>query len=443
MRRIFWIPNRLFWQLALSYALVTLVAAITIICVMTLGPVLRDTQQSSTLLEQILGKNVMMQTYLEYTPPNEEALRYWVVIPAFDSLTKAHIKTSIVAIAVPSIRIIAPTACGTAQLLSSSAQQCAELTTSHTNSSLVTSQVQKTIATALTNGGAHDQVTSKLSTGKTLIVIPIVQGKNRVIGAMVAVVDSSSLADAQAINTAPTFFDTFWNYLGLQGFYFTGLASVLGTIVGLLTSRNIARRLRHIIQAAEAWSRGEFQTVLNDCSSDEVGQLARNLNGMAEQLPLLLATRQELAIAEERNRLARELHDSVKQHIFTNALLIRAAEKVMMRDPQKAQQYLWEAEGLVEQVQQDLAELIQALHPGSIIDKGLTVVMPDYLDAWSRRTGITSKIHIQKIHIARIDIETTLFRVFQEALTNVARHSKARQVEVQLMSDNNFLCLTI
>ena len=64
---------------------------------------------------------------------------------------------------------------------------------------------------------------------------------------------------------------------------------------------------------------------------------------MAEQLKSLLSARQALAVVEERNRLARELHDSVKQHMFTSALLVRAARKLFPRDPEGAQQHLVEA----------------------------------------------------------------------------------------------------
>ncbi|MGZ6286062.1 MAG: HAMP domain-containing protein, partial [Ktedonobacterales bacterium] len=69
------------------------------------------------------------------------------------------------------------------------------------------------------------------------------------------------------------------------------LAAVVGMVSGAVISGGLTRRLRRIALAADAWSRGEFGVVARDGSHDEVGQLARDLNHMAEQLQMLLATR--------------------------------------------------------------------------------------------------------------------------------------------------------
>ncbi len=103
------------------------------------------------------------------------------------------------------------------------------------------------------------------------------------------------------------------------------LASIVGTLFGVLASRGITRRLGRITLAADAWSRGEFQATVRNTGRDELGQLATDLNVMAEQLQHLLATRQELAVVEERHRLARDLHDSVKQQMFVITMLLGAA----------------------------------------------------------------------------------------------------------------------
>ncbi len=96
----------------------------------------------------------------------------------------------------------------------------------------------------------------------------------------------------------------------------TLFAALVGTVFGFFTARGLVRRLQALIAAAEAWSRGDFSVTVHDTSRDEVGHLARRLNRMAEQLQNLLQARQELAALEERHRLARELHDAVKQQVF-------------------------------------------------------------------------------------------------------------------------------
>ncbi len=239
------------------------------------------------------------------------------------------------------------------------------------------------------------------------------------------------------------FLSIFWNHLQGGGLYFILIASVVGTLTGLLITRNVTHRLHRITQAAQAWSKGEFAVEVRDPSRDELGRLAQDLNRMAEQVRTLLVTRQELAVVEERNRLARELHDSVKQQVFASALLIRAARKVLSRDPSKAQAHLLEAEWLATETQQALIDLIRALRPAAIADKGLVVVLQEYTTDWSRRMGIGMDMRIQGERTTPLEIEEALFRVIQEALANVARHSDAEKVEVQLAWTGGQISLAI
>lgn len=445
MRGVSWRQGGLSWRLTLSYVLVTLVAAFTVLFVVTLALTIQDLQQNSVPPDQALAKGVTVhpETYLDQPHLDEEALRYWVAIPLFDALSKGQSKPSFVAVLNRNGQLVSATACGTAQLFATGQQNCSAMASSRVSSTLALPEARTTIAAALKSGEQSSESTSRLSTGDTLAVQPVIGNRKQVVGALVAVVPDTLPVGGQTGNTLLVFLADMWNHVPAEGFLFVLLAIMLGTITGLLISRNLARRLRQIMQAATVWSRGEFQTTLRDTSSDEVGQLARNLNGMAAQLQLLLTSWQKLAVVEERNRLARELHDSVKQQVFTNALLVQAARKVLARDPQKAQQHLLDAEELAEQTQQELIDLIHALRPAALADKGLAPVMQDYLAAWSRRTGIAFDLHIQEMHPVQPAIESTLFRVFQEALTNVARHSKAKRIDVALMHIDGFLCLTV
>ncbi len=218
----------------------------------------------------------------------------------------------------------------------------------------------------------------------------------------------------------PQFRGIFWDHLQANGLYFILLAGVIGTLTGLLITRNVTLRLHRITQAAEAWSHGEFGVGVHDSTRDEIGQLGQDLNTMAEQLHMLLATRAELAAVEERNRLARDLHDSIKQNVFATALLVGAARTHLPPDTLPAQTYLAEAEALAEQTRQELTALI-----------------------WSRRMGIAATVHVQGERVIALDIEEALFRVAQEALANVAHHSGAAHVTIQLAWDGAQVRLTI
>jgi NarL family two-component system sensor histidine kinase LiaS len=246
---------------------------------------------------------------------------------------------------------------------------------------------------------------------------------------------------------APSGFSQFLNifsrHFQVDTLYFILLASAVGTLTGLLITRNVTRRLRRITQAAEAWSNGEFAVEVRDPTLDEIGQLGKDLNGMADQLHTLLATREELAAVEERNRLARDLHDSIKQNVFATALLMGAARSHLPPDTLPAQTYLAEAEALAEQTRQELTALIRELRPARLADKGLAVVLRDSAEIWSRRMGIAVAMHVLGERVIALDIEEALFRVAQEALANIAQHSGAARVAIHLLWEGARVRLTI
>lgn len=446
MKGVSWRPGGLSWRLTLSYILVTLVAAFTILLVIVLASTIQDLQQSNVSPDLALAKGAQVHPgiYLDQPTPNEEALRYWVAIPLFDALSQEQIPTSLVAVLDLSGQPVSATACNTASLLADGTQRCLTMSTNMVKRIMSQRAVRALVVSTLTEKGKVTVKTQSLLSGETVFVQSVMGERKQVVGAVLAVIhDSIPSVEEQAGSPVMDFLTAMWNHVPSEGLFFILLAIAAGTVTGLLVSRNLARRLRHIMQAAVSWSQGEFQTTLNDPSPDEVGQLARNLNTMAEQLQQVLVSWQKLAVMEERNRLARELHDSVKQHVFTNELLVRAARKMLLRDPQKAQQHLLEAEELGEQTQQELIELIQALRPAALAEKGLAPVIQDYLVTWSRRTGIAFKVTIQQERLLHPERDAALFRVFQEALTNVARHSMARRVSVELVNNDEALTLTI
>ena len=111
---------------------------------------------------------------------------------------------------------------------------------------------------------------------------------------------------------------------GLYSFF--SLAQVLwAQLFGSLTAKRMVDRLKHLEQAANAWSRGDFSVFIDDPTGDEISQLAHHLNNMAEQLQDLLKRRQAMAISEERNRLARDLHDSAKQQALAASFQLGTA----------------------------------------------------------------------------------------------------------------------
>jgi two-component system, NarL family, sensor histidine kinase LiaS len=141
-------------------------------------------------------------------------------------------------------------------------------------------------------------------------------------------------------------------------------------------------------------------------------------------------------------RVARDLHDSVKQQTFAVTLLIGAAKKVLDTDLTVARTYLAEAEELSDQTRQELTVIIQEMRSLALFERGLMVVLQEYIERWSHRSAIATEVRFQQAEQAfSPEIEEVLLRVTQEALTNIARHSGAAQGRIELTSEDEQVCL--
>jgi ligand-binding sensor domain-containing protein/signal transduction histidine kinase len=140
-----------------------------------------------------------------------------------------------------------------------------------------------------------------------------------------------------------------------------------------------------------------------------------------------------LAILEERNRLAQELHDNAKQKAFAALAQLGAAKKLVNQNHNNAAEHLIEAENIVSEVIHDLTFFIQESYPSTLKDKGLASSLRNYAFSWESRFEIQLNLAILGEQRLSQDIEQTLYRVVQEALSNVARHSHATQANIRII----------
>jgi signal transduction histidine kinase len=231
--------------------------------------------------------------------------------------------------------------------------------------------------------------------------------------------------------------------VGISLLFITIFAAVLGTIIGSLSARGLVWRLKNFFASADAWGQGNFNVFVDDSSGDELGRLAQGLNHMAAQLENLLEERQQMSVMEERNRLARDLHDSVKQQAFAASAQLGAARAQFHPDPVEAEEHLVEAEKLLNEVRQELTDLIRELHPFALQGRRLGTAVREYALDCSNQTGIDINVLIQNERSLPLEIEQALFRIVQGALANVARHSQADRAEIRLVYGMEELTLTI
>lgn len=220
-------------------------------------------------------------------------------------------------------------------------------------------------------------------------------------------------------------------------------ATVVGTTFGALTAEGLAGRFRRLASASEAWSKGDFSTRIREESSDEIGQLADRLDGMAEELQELVHKRQELAVTQERNRLARDLHDSAKQLALAASFQIATARELFERDPQTAARSLEEAEKLVDKVRTELTDLIHELRSTNTDGREFTEIVRTYATEWAHASGVGIQLDLQAVDNLPLEAEETLYRIMQEALANISRHSGAKQAYIQIQQQDGEIQLSV
>ena len=152
----------------------------------------------------------------------------------------------------------------------------------------------------------------------------------------------------------------------------------------------------------------------------------------------------DLAVMEERNRLARDLHDSAKQKAFAALAQLGTANgmwKAKLND--NIQPHLSEAETLVYEVIQELTFLIQEIYPIALQEKGLPTTLREYVFEWENRNDAVVNLTIRNERPLPLETEQAIYRVIQEALANISRHSKAKRADVSLVYNTDSLQVTI
>ena len=162
---------------------------------------------------------------------------------------------------------------------------------------------------------------------------------------------------------------------------------------------------------------------------------------LVEELQATQKKLQELAVVEERNRLARDLHDSVKQQVFAISMQLSAA-RASLKEYDKAYPPVAQAEKLAQQAGAELTTLIHQLRPPVLEQKSLAEAIRAHVNDWKHQANIETEMNIGEVPVSP-ESEQALFRVLQEALANVARHSQANKVWIRLNSENDHVALRI
>ncbi len=175
----------------------------------------------------------------------------------------------------------------------------------------------------------------------------------------------------------------------------------------------------------------------------EVERLNAELAGANRKLSEYAVQVQELSIANERNRLAREIHDSLGHYLTIINVQLEAASQVFTQDPRKAVAGIRKAQALAQEGLTDVRRSVAGMRSGPIDNQTLPKAI-EGLVAELHASGVMTHYHVEgNLPGLSPQVELTLYRAAQEALNNIRKHAHASRADVALIATPGCLRLAI
>lgn len=229
---------------------------------------------------------------------------------------------------------------------------------------------------------------------------------------------------------------------GRWDFAWVLVATVLTFV--LSSAFELQERLAAVFAHGEAWQVDEVPLTLVALSlglawyARRRGQEAARLLAQNRELAQKLIARQD----DERLALARELHDEFGQHC--TAIRIEATYIQRSRSLEQIGAAAHRAAASAELLQDGVRRLVRRLRPAELDQLGLVAAMQSLCEAWATRSGVPCVFHSRGDLRQRGEaVDTTIYRVTQEALANVVRHASATRVNVELTATSRVLSLSV
>ena len=226
---------------------------------------------------------------------------------------------------------------------------------------------------------------------------------------------------------------------------------------GFYSIRDIRSELEEITLGAKNIAYGNLDYRLGFKGNAEFDGIIQAFNEMASRLEAQVGALQKLAqeneqllqetkitaVSEERQRLARDLHDAVSQQLFAISMMSATVLKVVEKRPEQALSLIHEISQSATRAQGEMRALLLQLRPLTLQDEGLSEALSSLTSELQSKQSLQFDVDLDEVSLPS-NIENQLFRIAQEGLSNVLRHAEARTVRISLkMSEANHRVLLV
>jgi signal transduction histidine kinase len=227
------------------------------------------------------------------------------------------------------------------------------------------------------------------------------------------------------------------------------LILMLGLSLAYSLSSILSKPISRLAEAARAIGRGDFKWETPMWARDEIGTLGAAFNEMSEELKHKEEMREHLLAKvisvqeEERKRIARELHDETSQSLTSLMVGLKLIED--SSSAAEAREKTAELRALAAQTLDAVHHLATQLRPSLLDDLGLVTAIQRYTEEYAANMNIKVDSHVSGLdgHRLPAEIEVAVYRIVQEALTNIAKYAEANNVSVVLRYRNSSLVTVI
>ncbi|WP_075980072.1 sensor histidine kinase [Bacillus massilinigeriensis] len=231
---------------------------------------------------------------------------------------------------------------------------------------------------------------------------------------------------------------------------------LIGIVAGLITGLYGRKQLQTVDNYLHEVEEGRSFEISNTESTIEVQSIIHRVGKIQKQIADQAKLSQKLAnekaedqenriqeiISQERNRLARELHDSVSQQLFAASMMMSAINETKPDSDDRESKQLKMVEEMIHQSQLEMRALLLHLRPVALKGKSLKEGMEELLFELSQKVTMAIQWKIEDFPLDK-GVEDHLFRILQESVSNTLRHSKASTLEVLLILRDELIIMRI
>lgn len=236
------------------------------------------------------------------------------------------------------------------------------------------------------------------------------------------------------------------------------LSLIITSIFSFRQSSLLISRLQSLSVLIAEYANGHYKAEIYDYTGNqdelyrvfhEMNELGHKLNLQVQSLSKLAEENAKLAkqshksaVIEERQRLARDLHDSVSQQLFALTMLAETAVKQMDKNLELAKEHIENVISSAHETQAEMRALLLHLRPVYLSGDSLAEGIERLVKEIEERNDLSFVLSLDDFHLSEV-VEEHLFRIVQEALSNILRHAKAQHIKITLKDEDTYIYMQI